>query len=84
LFIYVNAKSYQRAEVEEFVGYYLENIRDIVTAADYVPLPTKIYEMAKKTLDEETFGTRFLTEDGTAREGTLEEIYSGPVVTKLK
>ncbi|MEZ6094212.1 MAG: PstS family phosphate ABC transporter substrate-binding protein [Pirellulaceae bacterium] len=80
LFIYVNSESYKRAEIEEFVSYYLSNVVEIVKASSYVPLPASIYEQAQKTLDEGIEGTHFLQENGESREGSLTEVYAAPPV----
>ncbi|MCA9132028.1 MAG: PstS family phosphate ABC transporter substrate-binding protein [Planctomycetales bacterium] len=82
LFIYVNQGSYQRAEVAEFVDFFLLNAADIVRQASYVPLPAEIYEINRAILDEERVGTHFQTADGKAREGTLVEILSTPAVSR--
>ncbi len=76
LFIYVAAGSYQRAEVREFVDFYLENIRKIVTEARYVPLPDGIYTEARARLDKEQKGTHFLDADGKKRHGAVADVYS--------
>nr|MBA3368839.1 phosphate ABC transporter substrate-binding protein [Geodermatophilaceae bacterium] len=38
LFIYLSDKATERPEVTDFVNFYIENIDDIVTEAQYVPL----------------------------------------------
>jgi len=49
LFIYLSDKAAERPEVTDFVNFYIENIDDIVTEAQYVPLT----EEQKSTLSEE-------------------------------
>jgi phosphate transport system substrate-binding protein len=49
LFIYLSDKAAERPEVTDFVNFYIENIDDIVTEAQYVPLT----EEQKSTLAEE-------------------------------
>jgi len=49
LFIYLSDKAAERPEVTDFVDFYIENIDDIVTEAQYVPLT----EEQKATLAEE-------------------------------
>ena len=44
LFIYVNNKSLERAEVKEFVKFYLENAKDLVEQVGYVPLDDAKYQ----------------------------------------
>ena len=75
LFIYVNAESYQRAEVKEFVDYYLDNVVDIVKDASYVPLPATIYESAKSHIVKDLSGSHYLKSDGSKREGSVVEVY---------
>ncbi len=84
LFIYVNKDSFQRAEVEEFVSFYLDNIVDIVKASDYVPLPQKMYDLVRKTLDDDQVGTHYYDATGKKNEGSLDQIFSGPAVSKPK
>lgn len=43
IFIYVNNESLNRAEVKEFVTFYLENAKDIVPDVGYVALPDDEY-----------------------------------------
>lgn len=75
LFIYVNAESYQRAEVKEFVDFYLANVVDIVKDASYVPLPTSIYESAKAHIAKDLRGSHYLDESGEKREGSVTEVF---------
>lgn len=75
LFIYVNSESYQRAEVKEFVDFYLNNIVDIVTDASYVPLPSSIYESAKTHIIKDLSGTHYVDENGEKREGGVTQVY---------
>ncbi len=49
LFIYVSDKAAEETQVSDFVNFYIENIDDIVTEAQYVPLT----EEQKATLAEE-------------------------------
>jgi len=49
LFIYLSDKAAERPEVTDFVNFYIENIDDIVTEAQYVPLTDE----QKATLAEE-------------------------------
>lgn len=43
LFIYVNKEALNRAEVKEFVTFYLENAKDLVPDVGYVALPDEEY-----------------------------------------
>src|SRR5690606_14933792 len=75
LFIYVNFESLDRVEVEVFVEFFMENIREIVTAANYVPLPDALYAAAVENIENRISGTHYLTDDGDKREGSLVELY---------
>lgn len=44
LYIYVSDASLEREEVLEFVTFYLENAKELVTDVGYVPLPDADYE----------------------------------------
>lgn len=46
LFIYVSKKSLDRAEVKEFVDFYLANVKTLATEVKYVPLTDAAYQMA--------------------------------------
>lgn len=60
LFIYVNAKSSQnKSEVREFVKFYLNNAKQIVETANYIPLPDEGYHIAKIHLETGKVGTVF-------------------------
>lgn len=82
LFIYVSTESYKRAEVREFVDFYLANINDLVPAAGYVPLPAKVYEAARNHLDKELVGTHYVDANGEKREGAVGEVYQEGNLTK--
>jgi phosphate transport system substrate-binding protein len=75
LFIYVSTASYDRAEVREFVDYYLENVVELVKQARYVPLPADVYKRARAHLDKGLTGTHYLDADGKKREGGISAIY---------
>lgn len=82
LFIYVNLESMQKLQVSRFVNYYLDNAKTLAEAAKYVALPPKLYEAARKNLEEEVTGTHFLTKEGELREGSLTEVFKPENVTK--
>ncbi len=75
LFIYVNSESYQRAEVKEFVDYYLENVVSIVKDASYVPLPADVYAQAKAHIIKDLSGSHYLDSEGNKRDGSVTEVY---------
>lgn len=48
LFIVVNKKSAERAEVDAFVRFYLTSAKDVVKQVGYIALPAKMYEESLK------------------------------------
>jgi phosphate transport system substrate-binding protein len=52
LYIYVSKKAVDRAEVKDFVSFYIEHIDDVVTEARYIPLTDE----QKRTLEAEFAG----------------------------
>jgi len=79
IFIYVSDKGMQRAEVKEFVEYYLKNAPKLVKEVGYVPLAKEHYEQALRNFSSKKLGTGFggksevgvRLEDLLAREGKL-------------
>jgi phosphate transport system substrate-binding protein len=59
IFIYVNKKSMDKAEVREFVEFYLKNAPTLVKQVKYVPLPQNIYTIAAEHLKKGKIGTMF-------------------------
>jgi phosphate transport system substrate-binding protein len=59
IFIYVNAKSYQRPEVQQFVEFYFKNAKALIEEVKYVPLPIKAYEHNREILNKQRVGTKF-------------------------
>ncbi len=59
LFIYVSEKGAQRAEVKEFIEYYLTQSEPLIEEVGYLPLPAKAYELASKHFREGKLGTGF-------------------------
>ena len=51
LFIYINSESLQRAEVRQFVTFYLENARALVREVGYVPLDENAYLESRTQID---------------------------------
>ena len=43
IFIYVNAKSYERPEVKQFIEFYMKHADALVREVKYVPLPANAY-----------------------------------------
>jgi phosphate transport system substrate-binding protein len=72
IFIYVNAKAYERSEVKEFVDFYMKNASRIMKEVKYVPLPEAAYKMNLEHLAKNRKGTVF---GGVAEVGvTIEEL----------
>lgn len=59
LFIYVSAKADERADVREFVEYYLNNGEKIVKEVNYIPLSFKDYKHALVNFKTKKTGTAF-------------------------
>ncbi len=72
IFIYVNAKSLDRAEIREFVQYYMKHADALIREVKYVPLPAKVYTMNLETLEKRVLGTKFGGENQVGL--TIEEL----------
>ena len=59
IFIYVNAKSAERAEVKDFVDYYMKNGEKLTQEVKYVPLPAKAYAYNVDHFAKRAVGTKF-------------------------
>lgn len=59
LFIYVNAESAKKPEVQDFVKMYLTTAKTIAPAVKYVALPAKAYDMALEHFNKKKLGTVF-------------------------
>ena len=59
IFIYVKAKSLERAEVQEFVSFYLKNAAKLAKEVRYIPLPKIAYELAAEHVSKKKIGTVF-------------------------
>ena len=75
LFVYVNTKSYQRLEVEEYVLFMFDNLSEIVEAAGYVPLPQEVTDAALDNVETTKVGTHFVDKEGEKRSGALESVF---------
>jgi phosphate transport system substrate-binding protein len=72
IFIYVNVKSLEKAEVKQFVEYYLQNGGKLAREVKYVPLPDSAYRTALDHVRKGKKGTVF---GGVAEVGvTIEEL----------
>ncbi len=59
LFIYVRDTSAQRAEVREFIQFYLSQGAELVKEVGYVPLPAQAYQLALQHFNDKKMGTVF-------------------------
>ncbi|UOF02272.1 PstS family phosphate ABC transporter substrate-binding protein [Bdellovibrio reynosensis] len=59
VFIYVSEASMKKAEIKDFVNFYLSNCATIVPEVKYVPLPAKAYETGKAHVKNNKLGTVF-------------------------
>jgi phosphate transport system substrate-binding protein len=59
LFIYVRDTAAQRAEVREFIEFYLKDGAELAKEVGYVPLPPKAYQLALKHFNDKKMGTVF-------------------------
>jgi len=73
LFMYVSAKSLERAEVSAFAEHYLQQVRRIAREMNYVPLADATYQAGEQRLRKRSVGSRW---DGTVPVGvTLESLH---------
>ncbi len=71
LFIYVNAKSTEKPEVNEFINFYMKNAPELVKEVKYFPLSQKVYDLNIEHLSKKKIGTVF---KGTGSNVQLEDI----------
>lgn len=72
LFIYVNAKALERAELQSFVSFYLNQAEQLAKQVKYIPLSKKDYQHAIVNFQNKKLGTAF---GGEAEVGvTIEEL----------
>jgi len=72
IFIYVNAKAYERPEIKQFVEFYMKNAERLVKEVKYVPLPAKAYANNLDHVDKKQLGTKFGGENKVGL--TIEEL----------
>lgn len=75
LYIYVNAKSAERPEVQEFVRFYLEQGGDLADEVGYVHLPAELYSRARSNMAARRTGSQVTDEHGDTKPGALPAIY---------
>jgi phosphate transport system substrate-binding protein len=57
IFIYASLKAAARPEVEAFVKFYLESAPALASDVGYVPLPDKVYELARARFEKRVTGS---------------------------
>jgi len=76
LFIYVNRKAADRAEIKKFIEFYLANGQEMAEAVGYIPLNASDYPKVLERFQKLQTGTSFA---GASSEGkTLDDILSTP------
>ena len=82
LFIYLNSKSVNKAQVEKFVDFYLANADEFARAVKYVALPEAVYAQAYGNYLDENVGTHYLDDKMEKRSGPVTEVYVPANLTK--
>lgn len=59
IFIYVNAKATEKAEIKEFVEFYMKNAILLVKEAEFFPLPPRAYTTMMEHFNKKRVGTVF-------------------------
>ncbi len=59
IFIYVNAKSADKPEINEFINFYMQHATELVTEVKYFPLSKEVYDFNLKHLSKRKVGTVF-------------------------
>ena len=75
LFIYVNRKSADRAEVQAFVDFYLRQATELAKSVGYTPLPAPVQATAAANWKSRRTGTQFLDAAGNKVAGALPSVY---------
>jgi phosphate transport system substrate-binding protein len=75
LFLYVNRKSADRAEVQAFVDFYLRNVPKLAGSVGYTALPDSLYGTTGANWKKRRTGTQFLDADGNKVPGSLSSVY---------
>jgi len=59
IFIYINAKAYERPEIKQFVEFDMKNAERLVKEVKYVPLPAKAYAYNIEHVESKQLRTKF-------------------------
>ncbi len=86
LFLYVNDASLQRAEVQTFVQFYLDNVSQLCDSGkvDYVRLPQEVFVRSLQAFDELSSGTHFIDEMGKQRSGAFAALFQASNLVKIE
>ncbi len=71
LFIYVRTESLKRAEVREFVNYYIEHVAQLSAEVGYVPLPKIAYDHVLERIKLGVSGTAYVETEGAKVDNIL-------------
>jgi len=82
LFIYVNKNSFDKAQVEKFVEFYIAKAADFAREVGYVALPDAVYEKGFENFLDENVGTHYLNDKMEKRSGPITEVYQLKNLTK--
>lgn len=59
IFIYINAASLARPEIQQFIDFYMKQADRLVREVKYIPLPAKAYTFNLEHLQKKQMGTKF-------------------------
>ena len=71
----MNKASINKAQVNKFVEFYLDNAAEFAKQVGYVPLPQAVYDAAKDRFYDAETGTHYLTAEMEKRSGPVTEVY---------
>jgi phosphate transport system substrate-binding protein len=67
IFIYLNAESTERPEVQRFIEFYLENAASLSAETGYIALPDRVYERALQRVQDRVTGSAYFETSTLAR-----------------
>jgi len=76
LFIYVNADSADRPEVDAFVNFYLDNAGDLADEVGYVRLPSEVYDTARQRYGNRVTGSCYWDDKMQPVKGPVTQVYT--------
>lgn len=59
IFVYVSKAAVERAEIDAFMEFYLQNAPKLVSEVGYIPLPERAYSLASQRFERRTTGSVF-------------------------